>query len=231
MELLYINREYKDQIITVELDRDDDGITYYEWDNSGRRTHDEISLSWDRSWQKHFFSCNITWQETKSNSSTVSDKFDIHQEGSDPDELDLPVWYKLELIDKSQLPLNDFNRPYRASLVYSTSLPFNFTFTNTTNYRSRYQIIEKVTSGDVPTPDGSIVDVDTLDNDYYQDKTVHSSLLFDWKIAWQSDLWRGNAISFTLEILNVFNRKVEIGTTEDGFLLGRQYWAGMTYKF
>ncbi|MCK4620855.1 MAG: TonB-dependent receptor plug domain-containing protein [Desulfuromonadales bacterium] len=231
LELLYIDREYKDQIVSVILDKDEDGYIFKEWRNSGRRTHEEVSLSWQKSWKKHFLSLNVTWEETKSNSSSYTDTFDEHQIDDEPDELDLPVWYDGKLTDRSQVPINDYNRPYKASLVYSVNLPFKLSFTNTTNLRSRYRVVDRITSGEVEMPDGSMVNVRSLDNDYYDKVTKPSALTFDWKVAWQSPEWHGNSAEITLDILNVFNRRVEIGTADGEYLLGRQYWAGLTYKF
>lgn len=92
-------------------------------------------------------------------------------------------------------------------------------------------MVDRITSGEVEMPDGSMVNVRSLDNDYYDKVTKPSALTFDWKVAWQSPEWHGNSAEITLDILNVFNRRVEIGTADGEYLLGRQYWAGLTYKF
>lgn len=231
LELLYIDREYKDQIVSVILDRDENGYIYSEWRNDGRRSHEEVSLSWQRSWKKHYLFMAVTWEETESNSTSYTDYFSEHQLKEDPNELDLLVWYEGKLTDRRGVPINDYNRPYKANIIYSVNLPYNFAFTNVMNYRSRYHKVEEIRSGDVLMPDGSLVDVRTLENDYY-DKTVkNSDLTFDWKFSWQTPDWGGNSAELTLDILNVFNRKVEIGTEDDSYKLGRQYWAGLTYKF
>lgn len=234
LELLYIDREYKDQIITVTLDTietDDLDYKYSEWRNSGRRSHEELSLSWQKSGKNYFVSFNVTWEETKSNSSSYLDSFAEHQIDDETNDLDLPVWYEGKLTSLNNVPTNDYNRPYKASLIYTAKLPYNFAFTNVTNFRSRYQVVERISSGNVVMPNGSIVDVKTLDNDYYDKVTKPSDLTFDWKFSWASPEWSNNSVTFTLDIYNVFNRKVEIGTEDDEYKLGRQFWAGLTYKF
>jgi len=231
LEISYIDRDYKDQIVTQVLDKDDDNYTYSEYSNDGRRKHEEVSLSWVKSWPKQTFFFNVTWQETKSNSTSYIESFDVNQLTDDPDELDTLVWYQGQLTNRFNVPTNDYNRPYKASLIYTVELPLGMSFSNETNYRSRYQVVEKITTGDVTFPDGSVVNVKTLDNDYYDRVTKHSALIFDWKLGWESPEWYGNGLEVSLEILNVFNRKVEVGTEEGEYQKGRQYWAGMTYKF
>lgn len=233
LELLYIDREYKDQIVSVTLDTveiDDIGYKFTEWRNAGRRSHEEVSLSWERSWHKHYLSMSTTWQKTKSNSSSYTDTFSEHQD-DEPDELDELVWYDLKLTSRSNIPLNDYNRPYKANLVYAVDLPYNFAFTNVTNYRSSYKIVERISSGEVPMADGSLVDVTDLDHDYYAQVKKPSDLTFDWQFSWHTPESTGNSLKITLDIMNVFSRKVKIGTEENGYKLGRQYWAGLSYKF
>ncbi len=67
--------------------------------------------------------------------------------------------------------------------------------------------------------------------DAYTVSTAPSALIFDWKIAWLSPEWKGNSLEFTLDILNVFDRKTHYGPEEDDFLIGRQFWAGIIYNF
>ncbi len=231
LEITYIDREYKDQIVSVILDKDDEGIVFKEWSNDGRRSHQEVSLSWQRSWAKHYFTFNATWQETKSNSLSYSDSFRQFEDPTNTDELVALVWFKGRLINRNRLPINDYNRPWKGSLIYTAELPHGFSFTNTTNYRSRYRGIKEIRSGTVKRRDGTEVDVRDLDNDYFAKVTNSSATTFDWVISWQSPDWRDNNLKFTLEVLNLFNKKIPDGPKEDEYLLGRQFWAEVKYKF
>ena len=212
-ETIYINRNYKDQIVSVILDRDDDGYTYKEWRNSGRRKHEELSLSWFKDWRKHYLSLNITWQKTKSNSSSYADYLE-----NEPNEIDY-VWYDGKLMLREELPPNNFNRPIKASLVYITKLAYGFSFTNTTNYRNRYKALMVDGTG----PDGIY--------DAYSVTTVPSALIFDWKISWISPIRKGNSLECTLDVLNVFDRKTHYGPEDNDYLIGRQFWAGLEFIF
>ena len=197
------------------LAKDPDGYVYVEFRNSGRRFHEEFSISWKKSWQKHFLSLNFTWQETKSNSLSYSDKFD-------PDIEEQLVWYNGKPVSIDKLQTSDFNRPYTASLIYAVDLPKGFAFTNETRYKSRYRAVE---------PSGETHNYDGIDLDVYEDVNNPSALIFDWRILWQTPEWHSNQLVFFVDINNVFNRKVTIGNAVDEFKLGRQYWAGLTYKF
>ncbi len=217
-EITYINRNYKDQIISVIFDLEENYI-YKEWRNSGRRKYEELSLSWHKEWNKHFLALNISWQKVKSNSASYADQFREHQLSDEPDEIDDYVWYDDKLMLREDLPPNNFNRPIKASLIYTTQLPHGFTFSNTTNFRGRYKAL---------TVDGS--DPSGL-YDAYTVSTIPSALIFDWKISWASPDWKSNSIEITLDILNVFDRKTHYGPAEDNYLIGRQFWAGIAYNF
>lgn len=216
-EIIYINRNYQDQIVSVVLDKDEN-YTYKEWRNSGRRKYEELSLSWRKEWNRHFLSFNISWQTIKSNSSSYADSFKEHQIEDKPDEINY-VWYDGKLMLREELPPNNFNRPIKASLIYTTKLPYGFSFSNTTNYRGRYKGLM------VDGKDPSRV------YDAYVVSSIPSALIFDWKISWTSPDWKGNSIECTVDILNVFDRKTHYGTEDDNFLIGRQFWAGIAYNF
>ena len=218
-EAIYINREYKDQIISVVLDQNkDDPYKYKEWRNLGRRKHEELSLNYQKSGDTHFLSFNITWSKTKSNSSTYADSYREHQLEDKPDQIDY-VWYNDKLMLRKKLPPNNFNRPIKASLIYIANLPYGLSFSNTTNYRGRYKTL--IVDGKDPS----------RLYDAYVVSSVPSSLIFDWKISWVSPEWKGNSLRCTLDILNVFDRKSHYGPKDNNYLLGRQFWAGLEFNF
>ena len=215
LELLYIDRDYKNQLMAESLAKDDNGYIYQEFRNTGRRYHEQFSVSWERSWQKHYFSLNLAWQETKSNSLNYFDDFD-------PDLEEQLIWYEGKPIYRDKLLTSDFNRPYTANLIYAIELPKGFSFTNETRYTSRYRGVEST---------GEVQGYNGVDLEVYEDVSNPSAIVFDWKILWQSPEWKEKSIEVFVDILNVFNKKVTIGNDPDQFKLGRQYWAGLTYKF
>jgi len=216
LELLYIDRDYKNQIVTVALAKDENGVAYDEFQNAGRRYHEEVSLAWTRSWKNQYLEINASWQETKSNSSSYADRFN-------PDTIDEQVWYNGKPVNLSELLVDNFNRPYTASLIFKTRLPHGITFTNTTKFRSRYRTVSD-TRENKTLKDGRVLNI-------YENVSKGSSLIYDWILSWEPPHWKTNSLLFTLEIYNVFNRRIEVGTVDNEYLLGRQLWAGINYNF
>ncbi len=231
-DILYIDRDYRKQIVPVRLDRDPTtSIFYREWRNSGERNYEEVTASWEKSWPNNYFYIAATWEETESNSASYSFSVkEFSEKDSDIDDIDRPAFYRGQVYDKTELPTQDYNRPIKATLIYSTDLPYGFSFTNRTNYRSRYRTVED-TGTNIDTDNDPNTGVGGRETDVYEDVTRSSALTFDWTLAWQSREWHGNSLEISLEVLNVFNRRIPDGTKEDEYLLGRQYWAGLNYKF
>ncbi len=217
LELLYIHRDYKDQIVTINIDDPDGTYTYQEFRNEGRRYHEEASISWEKWTQKHYLFFDVTWQETKTNSEHFDDLFEL-------DELDEFVWYDGRAVRRDKLLASNYSRPYTGKLIYRTKLPYGLSFTNKTVYRSRYRSVD--TTGD------TFIDPNTgAELEVFEKVSNQSSLIFDWLFTWETPSYKSNRLVFELEILNVFNRRVALGEKVDEYRLGRQYWAGLTYKF
>lgn len=217
LDLLYIDRKYKDGIVTLTTE-DPDGIhSYWEFTNQGSRDHQEFSITWERSWKNHFIMLDGTWAKTKSNSMHYDDIYDPEQES-----LVYSVDYE-KLVNLATLSQNNYNRPFIGKIIYAIKLPYNMTFTNETIYRNRHRSLKQI-SGTYTAPDG-------VKYDKYEVYRTKNSVIFDWRFTWETPHYKGNRLIFSLDIENVFDRKVTIGNTIDEYLLGRQFWAGLTYKF
>ncbi|TLM62295.1 MAG: hypothetical protein FDZ69_13140 [Deltaproteobacteria bacterium] len=221
LSLDYIDRESRDELYARVRDIDADGYLYTEWTNDGRSDHREVALSWEQSWQNHAVLLSATWQETvtsNGNYDTTINEIDRDKDGT-PD----PVWYRGSIVDRDNLPRTDFNREWTAALAYSGRLPWGFTFTNVTRYRSGYAALAN-TGEDKVLPSGEKLDIyDVVDNP--------ESWVFDWRLDWEKRLWREQSLVLTVEINNVFDEEIVSGETLDTYDLGRQIWVGMTYKF
>ncbi|PLY02377.1 MAG: hypothetical protein C0622_05625 [Desulfuromonas sp.] len=217
----YINRVYKDQIVSVTLDMTDidpdDPYSYKEWRNSGHRDYEELTFEYSKEWEKSSLYFNIGWSKNRSNSSSYASSFTESLLDVEAEDINF-VWYGDKLIDRSQLPADNFSRPVKASLVYNRSLPYGFSFTNTTNYRGRYKALVNTNK--------------SLDGyDIYAVVRKPSALTFDWRLSWMSPEYHGNTVELTLDILNLFNKRIAYGPSEENYLLGRQIWGGITYNF
>lgn len=139
------------------------------------------------------------------------------------DELEKEIWHNGEIKHVTELPRLDFSRKWVANLIYSARLPGGFTFTNFTRYRSGYRALGD-TRKNIDLPDGRSLDI-------YDEIKNPESWVFDWNIDWRRNMFRDQALVLSLEINNVFNKKVAVGGTEDEFEMGRQFWAGAEYLF
>jgi outer membrane receptor protein involved in Fe transport len=150
------------------------------------------------------------------------------------EESDSRIWYKNELIFKSDLPAFNQNRPIIVNLLWVAELPARFTFTNLSRYRSGYRQI--VPTGEFrPLPERRI-DPDTgeeiLDAAAVYEEIKHSGkVIFDWKLGWSTPVYHQQGLNFSLEINNVFNSRTRTGGTTTTYEMGRQFWAGVAYDF
>ena len=223
--VMYLEREGRDEIASTVLDRDPDGYTYTEWTNDGRSSHKEVTLSYVWQSDNHYILISGTWQDSETTHSTYIDRADSPDDNDDG-QAD-PVWYRGDIVQREELPKADYNRKYKASMTYIGQLPYGFTFTNITHYRDGYEKLawdlDQGDNGKVVTPQGELHIYDRIEQP--------SSWMFDWRLEWENTAFRDKVFITTLEINNVFNDKVEAGANDDVYDLGRQFWLGMTYKF
>jgi hypothetical protein len=197
--------------------------------NNGSSRHESYRISWERMWEKHFLSINATYQE----STTSNEDYDAALED---DELEDRVWHDGKIIYKSELPRNDYNRPYVANLTYIAELPLGFTFTNFTKYRSGYRNLED-TGEEKAIPEGQRRIDPLTGEEIYEALAVYDEVkrsdvvLFDWKITWQNAFFKKQDLLLNLEIYNVFDEKAHAGSSHNEYEMGRQFWAGLEYLF
>jgi hypothetical protein len=205
----YVNRHYEKQIITVWTEESDD-ITYKKWTNDGEKKYEELSLQWERTWENVYLNINATWSDSTSNSSSYASTYY-------EDEVDY-VWYNGELMSRANLPADNYARPIKASMTLSTKLAAGFSATGTATFKDRYK---------------KLTDTGNEEDGYpvYDVVSIPSAFTIDMQLAWEKRLWNTQHLILTCDILNVLNKKIHDGSDDDNYLLGRQYWLGITYKF
>lgn len=223
LSLDYLERKGHDLLVTNRYDSDPDPqVTSYsrEWRNDGKSTHQEVNLGWSRQFERTFFSLHASWQKTRANSQSYDDTFTNSEE--DLAEL---IWYKGKIGSKDDLLVENFNRPLRVVLLYTSELTENLRFSNTTSYRSSYKTTEKT---------GETRPIDELTSvDVYEDVKNDHALIFDWHLA--AKIWPlttdRKALWLTLDIYNVFDQRTKLGSSQTDYELGRQFWLGANYRF
>ncbi|WP_170232940.1 TonB-dependent receptor plug domain-containing protein [Desulfuromonas acetexigens] len=222
VKLRYVKRDGEDQFASQkDTEPREDGAKYVSLNNNGSSRYEAYSAEWERRWGRHYLAVNGTYQE----STTSNEGYDDALDGLDLVET---CWFDGRSYACSELPRRDYNRPWEANLVYSVKLPYNFTFTNHTKYRSGYVGLDALTSSE-RTTQGVPEEVAMA----YQEEKQPESWIFNWKLDWRRNLYRNHGLQISLEINNVFNQKVPAGAAEEiqTYELGRQFWAGMEYYF
>lgn len=212
----YVQRQNKNQLATeLDMTQDADGNRQRTLNNNGYSKYDSYRLNWDKQWAKHALMFNVTYEKITSSNESYTDTLD-------EEDLEDYVYQDGALKLKTELPRTNFSRPWTANVLYTTDLSHGFSFTNATRYQSRYRILADTKKN---------IEIDGETYDIYDEIARSSALTFDWKVSWEKELYNSNSLQLTLDIYNVFNQKIEIGTEENEYKLGRQYWAGLTYKF
>lgn len=214
LSLRWINRWYEDEFAREKVE-DADGVERSILNNNGSSRYRGLTGTWTKDWDAQALALNLTVQETI----TSHESYDTTL---DDEALDEKVWYDGELMDRTELPRTDFNRPWVANLAYTAKLPLHFTFTNVTWARAGYRAV--VRSGDEITVDGE---------DYYVYERVKREPVytFDWKLTWDKPVTDTQTLTLGMEILNVFDARIRVADSEDSYELGRQFWLGMEYRF
>ncbi len=215
MLIEYIQRQYTDQL-AKEVDPFDStnptAVRHITLNNNGRKDYKSYRAAWERQWADHFLSINISFEEVESSNDSYDDSFDDLK-------LAEQIWYKNQLIFLYDLPRDDYTRPWTCNLTWTAKLPHQITFTNVTKYQSHYDRLDDTFKN---AADG---------NDIYDMVRRPSILIFDWRIAWELPSYKEKTMALSLDIYNAFNRKNHIGTEDNQFGLGRQFWAGFELKF
>lgn len=215
MTLSYIKRNGEDQLARHIVEKNEHGYIYSEWNNNGISEHEEVSFSWEQSWEDQSIVFNATWQDSESSNENYSDVMDL-------EDMDSLVLYNGNLTPLVNLPRSDYNREWSANLVYNIKLGYGFSFTNITEYRSGYAAILD-TRDNFTSEDGERIDI-------YADVSLPSATTFDWKLTWECDLAYAGNVMLSAEVYNVFNRKIYTGIDGE-YEMGRQLWVGMDYTF
>ena len=54
---------------------------------------------------------------------------------------------------------------------------------------------------------------------------------FDWTLECTIPLTARQSLTLTLEAFNVFDARTRVSSEDSDYFLGRQYWAGVSYRY
>lgn len=228
LSIKYILRQGHDEFARSYGPEQSDGLRYYTMNNLGRSEHRILRLAWEKSWLNHALLVSWVYQQSE----TSNDDYDsvLDDEGEEP-----RIWYQGDIVYKSELPRRDYNRPHLIKLFYHARLPRGFSFTNTTTYLGSYHSFENTHLSQPVPPALRRIDARTgaveESLDVYADIPRGDEFLFNWTIDWRHALSTEQQLMVSLDILNVFDRRIESGAEPGQFRLGRQFWLGAEYRF
>lgn len=222
----YVNRKGKDEFNKVYGSVMEDGLRYYSLNNSGTTDYWSARASWSRSFEKHFFLINLDYQETN----TSNEDYDTGLE-----EKDERVYFNGKIVYRDELPRDDYNRPLTVNVTYTVKLPYGFDFSNFTKYRAGYENLtatgenHKLT-GEEKRYNPVTGEAISEDIPIYKKVKFDASVVFDWKISWEKEIYSKSVMKLCLDINNVFNEKIETGK-KGVYGTGRQFWCGVEFSF
>ncbi|PKN42348.1 MAG: hypothetical protein CVU60_06545 [Deltaproteobacteria bacterium HGW-Deltaproteobacteria-18] len=249
--LEFVHRDHRDQIISKAREK---GV--YELTNDGKSSYDGISLSLMRSYETvrfgtHALSFGVTqsWSKTFNGAfdSDVDEYKDINDYAYDYDR----VYFEGGLIDRSQMPANDYNSPAVVTLswlgsFYDDRFRINCVSRwrdSTSGLMNDQRIAAETPFGTVekkPTTSSSKwLDEDGRYHDAYKEGIISGGLVTD--VSLELDVVKEEllSISLLLDVFNVFASDGHTGVSELGggdvklprSEYGRGYYAGVRCEF
>ncbi|WP_300668589.1 hypothetical protein [Desulfoluna sp.] len=219
----YVRRKGQDQFARTYGAVQPNGLKYYTMTNDGFYDHESHRVAWGRRLGAHSLNLNVTWQDTDSSNGSYDSEVD-----------DDRVWYGDEVIYKAELPRSTFNKPWMANATAIVSLPVRMTLTTIARYRGPYTKVESMgKTRQVPDDQARTNPLTgkpvSEELPIYAERDRSSSIVVDCKLRWKLPLWRQSVFTTTLEVNNLFNKRVL--AEGKNYELGRQFWLGGEVSF
>jgi len=242
-----VHRDHRDQLVSKTEDKET-----YKLTNDGKSTFDGATASLGRTFETESFgSHTVTLGVTKSRLKTFDGAYDGDQNvnlvaGGHPYDYDR-VYYEGELINRSDMPADDFNAPTVVTLGWLGSF---YGDRLRLDCISRWRdsttglVTDKRVAAD--TPYGTTASKPTSEsfqwlnaeggyNDAYRAGVISGGLITD--ISLEFDVLKEElmTLSLLLDVFNVFNSNPHTGVADaaglQGFVSGRGYYAGVRCEF
>lgn len=250
--LEFVHRVHRDQLVSKSFEDD-----VYTMTNDGKSTYDGITLTLSKSFEtqrygRHFFELGAAKSRTKTFNGAYNSEINLLKEYSgyfiDFDQ----VFYNGELIDRSELPADDFNAPLVLTFSWIGSFLDDKLHVNcASRWRDSTTGLKNDLRTDVETPYGTVgpslttetsrwLDEDQVHfHDAYHNGVISGSFVTD--VSFELDAIRAQMFTLTLllDVFNVFGGNGDTGVSEVGkgglplprSQYGRAYYAGIRCEF
>ncbi|MEN3068661.1 hypothetical protein [Uliginosibacterium sediminicola] len=226
MNLRFTRRDGRDQIVkrikTGQADCNSNQC--YIYTNDGGSLTKDVTLSWSsaRAFKtgpaatRVWFAFNKS--DVKSNYSTYADTYSTSQAN------DAIIKYDGEFIRYSEMPADNYNRPWTLRIGTLSSLPAHqLTISNILRIRDGYQ---QMLSNGTTDYQGTTVDV-------YEKTALPRSIALDTVFHWSPRVYRDQQLDIKLSIENITNRKnkISVSDTYATYERGRSFALEIGYVF
>lgn len=149
------------------------------------------------------------------------------------------AYYNGQLMNAEDLPSNDFNSKWRASLNLNTDFPairlnwdhrfswvggYSYLQAGTDTINCKYAANQSVC--------GSLYGQD-IDATKYEDVNVGTQFLWDWRFTYKQPIKAEQYLELTLDVNNVLNTKAKASSSSSTtyYKMGRNFWLGASYNW
>jgi hypothetical protein len=242
-----VHRDHRDQIISKTM-----GDNLYEMTNDGESTYDGLTLTLARSFETQRLGTHrLALGVTKSWTKTFNGAFDseiVANRVTSGYEYDYDrVYYDGEIIDRSDMPADDYNAPTVVTLSWLGSFVDDRFRVNcvsrwkdsTTGLISDSRPADETPYGTTATkpttPSSQWLDAEGEYHDAYREGVISGGLVTD--VSFELDAWKRDlfTVSLLFDVANVFNSDLHTGVAETGVprehVRGRAYYAGIRCEF
>lgn len=226
LSLRFTHRAGRDQVVKRVVSRQSDcnSSTCYIYTNDGRTNTNDWTLSWSNSAAfKTGPAVHRLWLAF--NKSDISTNYASYADNFGSDQLnDVMVQYNGQFMRYSELPADNYNRPWTLRVGAISSLPaYSLTISNILRVRDRYQ---QVLSNGTTDYQGTTVDV-------YTRTPLPRSLAVDTVIHWEPRIHRDQRLDIKLTLENLTNRKnkTAVNNTYASYERGRSVALEVGYDF
>ncbi|RFA32627.1 hypothetical protein CAL65_19350 [Alkalilimnicola ehrlichii] len=211
IDLQYVARRYRDEFLRDdsigEDNRLDSPIT-----NNGQTDYQSVRLNWRGHWGNRSVLANVTWQDTRSGDVSYDPNFGEQTEN---------VVFDGDVIHRSELPRQDYNRPWEANLAYLHRWPsLHLHGSVVLQYVAGY---DRVVSQWGADPETGL--------DVFTEERVNDVATVDLAVSWRPPLGERINLQIDAEVLSLFNNRQAPEDQYSPFELGRQYWLSSTLHF
>lgn len=251
-----VHRDHRDQIISKLSDDSEDEEDVYELTNDGKSTYDGITFTLSRAFETQRFGTHIlAFGATESRTKTFNGAFysDVNvNDLSNGYEYDYDqVYFDGELIDRNEMPAEDFNAPLVLTASWLGSFwDDRFRVNCVSRWRDSTTGIRPDKRSADETPYGTTAPKTTTESaewigpegkyhDAYMEGVISGGLVTDVSLEFDAVKESMFTLSLLLDVFNVFSSDGHVGVSEldgGGHTLprsqyGRAYYAGVRCEF